>query len=326
MSFMRDAVAPRKIMVIGTLSDYSRSPSKLYPRVAEKALAIADQVIFVGTNAYRATRRATKEQQERLQGFSELRQAARYLSGILRQGDLVLLKGSSRVDHLLRLIADREDPIACWEVRCGKAEFCTLCPRLYDFNRAGIDNPLASVDNPDESLPIIPVGMGRLILVGLGNSGDKYRFTRHNAGHLALDALARQQGLTWQWTAAGQVAEGLLEGECVVLVKPTGTINHSGNAILRMLGSEDLSRIMVIYDDIDLEVGTMRVRQDGGDGGHLGVRSIIRVRGTQNFCRIWLGVRPQGDVRKSLSQLRQSLSDKEQLVAAFNTGLERLPV
>src|SRR5690606_27509123 len=108
MAFMRDATALRKIMVIGTLSDYSRSASKLYPQVAEKALEIADQVIFVGAHAHRATKRAKGEERERLQGFGDLRQASLYLREVLRPGDLVLLKGSSRVDHLVRLVLDRE--------------------------------------------------------------------------------------------------------------------------------------------------------------------------------------------------------------------------
>lgn len=328
MAFMQKATAPRKVMVIGTLSDYSRSASKLYPQVAEKALEIADQVIFVGAHAYRATKRATAEQRERLRGFSELRQASMYLSDVLRPGDLVLLKGSSRMDHLVRLIFDREDPIACWQVRCGKSQFCTSCPRLYDFTLAGSDTSSALVDATDESLPAIAVGDSRFILVGLGNPGDTYRLTRHNAGHLALDAFAQQQGLTWQQTAAGQVAEGLLEGERVVLVKPAVAINQSGSTILRMLGSQKLTRVVVVHDDMDLELGTMKVRRGGGDGGHLGVRSIIAAGQTQDFYRIRLGVRPLGDVRKSLQLVHQSLSEREQqqLVAAFEAGLQQLPV
>ncbi|MAD62048.1 aminoacyl-tRNA hydrolase [Haliea sp.] len=328
MAFIRDAAAPRKAMVIGTLSDYSRSASKLYPQVAEKALEIADLVIFVGTHAYRAIKRATAEQRERLRGFSELRQASMYLSDVLRPGDLVLLKGSSRVDHLVRLIFDREDPIACWQVRCGKSQFCTSCPRLYDFTLAGSDTSSALVDGTDEALPAIPLGDGRFILVGLGNPGDKYRLTRHNAGHLALDAFAQQQDITWQQTAEGQVAEGLLEGERVVLVKPAAAINHSGSTILRMLGSEELARVVLVHDDMDLEVGTMKVRRGGGDGGHLGVRSMIAAGQTQDFCRIRLGVRPPGDVRKSWQLVHQSLSEREQqqLVAAFEAGLQQLPV
>lgn len=326
MAFMREATAPRKVMVIGTLSDYSRSASKLYPQVAAKALEIADQVIFVGAHAYRAMKRATAEQRERLRGFSELRQASMYLSGILRPGDLVLLKGSSRVDHLVRLIFDREEPIACWQVHCGKSQFCTSCPRLYDFTLAGSDSSSAPVDPTDKSRPAIAVGEGRFILVGLGNPGDKYRLTRHNAGHLVLDAFARQQGLAWQHTAEGQVAEGLLEGERVILVKPAVAINYSGSTILRMLGSEEWSRVVVVHDDMDLELGTIKVRRGGGDGGHLGVRSIIEAGPTQNFQRIRLGVRPPGDDRKTLQLVHDDFTaqEQQQLTLAFSSGLQQL--
>jgi aminoacyl-tRNA hydrolase len=326
MSFMRDAIAPRKIMVIGTLSDYSQSPSKLYPRVAQKALAIADEVIFVGANAYRATRRAHSEQQERLRGFSELRQAALYLGDILRPGDLVLLKGSSRTDHLVRLIVDREDPIACWEVRCGKAQFCTSCARLYDFTRAGIDSSSRPDEVPDESQPIISVGSEYCILVGLGNTGEKFRLTRHNAGHLVLDALAREQDMTWRQTPVGQVAEGIVRDRPILLVKPDTAINHSGDAIRRMLGADELVRAIVVHDDMDIDLGAVKVRRGGGDGGHLGVRSIITVSQTQDFQRIRLGVRPPGDDRKTLRLVHDNFSGQELqlLSAAFALGLRKL--
>lgn len=326
MTFMRDAVASRKIMVIGTLSDYSRSASKLYPQVAEKALDIADHVIFVGPHAHRATKRAKGEQLERLQGFSEARQASVYLRELLRPGDLVLLKGSSRVDHLVRLMLDRENPVACWENRCGKSQFCTRCPKLYDFSRPGTEETSVLADTGD-SHPLLTCEEGRIALVGLGNPGEKYRQTRHNAGHLALETLASEQGMTWQQTASGQVAEGSLNGVPVMLVKPEAAINHSGDAVLRMLGAEALTHAaVVIHDDMDLELGAVKVRRGGGDGGHLGVRSIIAACKSQDFQRIRLGVRPSGDDRKSRELVLQRLSTPElqQLTEAFSFGLQQL--
>lgn len=325
MAFMRDAVAPRKVMVIGTLSDYSRSASRLYPRIADKALEIADQVIFVGANAHRATRKSKAEQRQRLHGFSELRQAAVFLSEILRPGDLVLLKGSSRMDHLVRLILDREDPVACWDSRCGKSQFCTRCPRLYDFTRAGtgISSVLTDAEN---LLPAISVGEGCMLMVGLGNPGEEYRLTRHNAGHLALDSLAREQGMTWQQAPSGQTAEGPIQSVRIVLVKPDAAINHSGDAIRRMLGVEELTRAVVVHDDMDLEQGTVKVCRGGGDGGHLGVRSIVAAYQTEDFQRIRLGVRPPGDDSKSRRLVHQRLSaqEQQQLTAAFSSGLQQL--
>tara|TARA_E500000305_G_scaffold21563_1_gene16429 strand:- start:13874 stop:15784 length:1911 start_codon:yes stop_codon:yes gene_type:complete len=326
MNFMRDAEAPRKVMVIGTLSDYSRSASKLYPQVAERALEIADQVIFVGVHAYRATKKATGEQRERLHGFADLRQTSLYLREVLRPGDLVLLKGSSRADHLVRLILDRENPVACWESRCGKSQFCTQCPRAYDFSiPATIHSDALSATS--DVLPLIPSVEGRIALVGLGNPGEKYQLTRHNAGHIALDTLAQERGMVWEQIPLGQVSEGVIQGVQVMLVKPDAAINHSGEVIRRMLGAEELaSAAAVIHDDMDLEHGKVKVRRGGGDGGHLGVRSIIAAYGTQDFQRIRLGVRPQGDDRKSRRLVHQRLSSQElqQLTAAFSSGLQQL--
>tara|TARA_R100001480_G_scaffold2911_6_gene8008 strand:+ start:1011 stop:2933 length:1923 start_codon:yes stop_codon:yes gene_type:complete len=326
MNFMRDAEAPRKVMVIGTLSDYSRSASKLYPQVAERALEIADQVIFVGAHAYRATKKAKGDQLERLHGFAELRQASLYLREVLRPGDLVLLKGSSRADHLVRLILDRESPVACWESRCGKSQFCTQCPRAYDFSiPATIHSDALSATS--DALPLIPSVEGRIALVGLGNPGEKYQLTRHNAGHVALDTLAQEQGMVWEQIPLGQVSEGVIQGVQVMLVKPDAAVNHSGEVIRRMLGADELaSAAVVIHDDMDLEHGTVKVRRGGGDGGHLGVRSIIAAYGTQDFQRIRLGARPQGDDSKSRRLVHQRLSSQElqQLTAAFSSGLQQL--
>lgn len=326
LAFMRDATAPRKVMVIGTLSDYSRSASKLYPQVAEKALEIADRVIFVGPHAHRATKRAKGEQQGRLLGFSELREAALYLREFLRPGDLVLLKGTARVDHLAKVMLDRAYPVACWDSKCRKPQMCTRCADLYDFTIRGTVVLKAPVDTGDP-IPLVACEESRFTLVGLGNPGEKYRQTRHNAGHLVLDALAREHGMSWRQTSSGQVAEGSLQDVQIMLVKPEAAINRSGDVIRRMLGPETLTRkAVVIHDDMDLELGSVKLRHGGGDGGHLGVRSIITACQSQDFQRIRLGVRPPGDDRKSLQLVHQHLPDQEieQLTAAFSSGLQQL--
>lgn len=326
LAFMRNALAPRKVMVIGTLSDYSQSASKLYPKVAEQMLDIADLVIFVGPNAFRATRKSTEEQQQRLQGFAELRQAALYLSEILRPGDLVLLKGSSKMDHLVRLMLDRERSIACWENRCGKAQLCTRCPRLYDFRRHGSGDDGGHSDCGG-SQPVVTWAEGSVTLVGLGNPGEKYRHTRHNAGHIALDALANERGMIWRTTSGGQVAEGTIQEIKVVLVKPKAAINGSGVAVRHMLGKGTLCPgLVVVHDDMDLEVGAAKVRRGGGDGGHLGVRSIISTFRTEDFQRIKLGVRPAGNDSKSRQLVHQRFSaeDLQQVSVAFLSCVQQV--
>ncbi|HAN29491.1 MAG TPA: hypothetical protein DCP75_17555, partial [Haliea salexigens] len=178
-----------------------------------------------------------------------------------------------------------------------------------------------------DALPLIPSVEGRIALVGLGNPGEKYQLTRHNAGHVALDTLAQEQGMVWEQIPLGQVSEGVIQGVQVMLVKPDAAVNHSGEVIRRMLGADELaSAAVVIHDDMDLEHGTVKVRRGGGDGGHLGVRSIIAAYGTQDFQRIRLGARPQGDDSKSRRLVHQRLSSQElqQLTAAFSSGLQQL--
>lgn len=326
MTYMKEAEAQRKIIVIDTISDYSRSASKLYPQLAEKALKIADEVIFVGPHAHRATKRATENERERLRGFSELRDASMYLRETLRSGDLVLLKGTSRVDHLARVMLDRTYPVACWDSQCRKPQMCTRCPDLYDFTKRDAKAVKTSVVI-DDSIELIACHQSRIVLVGLGNPGEKYRQTRHNAGHVALDTLALEQDMTWQHKSSVLIAEGIVQGVPIMLVKLDAFINRSGDAIRRTLGPEVLTRMaVVIHDDMDLDVGEVKARRGGGDSGHLGVRSIITACQTQDFQRIRLGVRPMGDDRKSKQLVHQSFSDLElqQLNDAFSSCLPQL--
>lgn len=328
MTFMQDAIAPRKVIVIGTISDYSRSASKLYPQIAEKALKIADEVIFVGPHAYRATKRTQADHQNRLLGFAELRDAAQYLREALRSGDLVLLKGTSRVDHLAKVMLDRTYPVACWDSKCRKPQMCTRCPDLYDFTkRESTTGKTPSNADEENYVPLLAPDANRIILIGLGNPGEKYSQTRHNAGHLVLDTLAREQSMEWQETASGKFAEGIVEAKPVLLVKPHAFVNHSGDALRLLLGSEAIKRsAVIVHDDMDLEMGTVKVRSGGGDGGHLGLRSIITECQTQEFQRIRLGVRPLGDDRKSLQLVHQPITAQElkQLTKAFSSGLQSI--
>jgi PTH1 family peptidyl-tRNA hydrolase len=140
-------------------------------------------------------------------------------------------------------------------------------------------------------------------VVGLGNPGERYRRTRHNAGFMVVDALAaragaaggREEGDAW-------VTEAQVVGEEVRLVKPLGFMNRSGIAVAPLLESwgvipEDL---IVVVDDVALELGTLRVRERGSHGGHNGLRSLIDVLGTDEFVRIRVGVR-KGDLPEDLA-------------------------
>ncbi|MFZ1711751.1 MAG: Mur ligase family protein, partial [Nitrosomonas sp.] len=129
--FLGEAAAIRKIAVIGSVSDFNGKSPSIYRRSAREATEYADIVIFVGQHAHRALRARKDENDQVLQGFATMREAADYLRSILQPGDLVLLKGSNKVDHLERLVFDRQQPIQCWQERCGLDRFCNHCSQLY---------------------------------------------------------------------------------------------------------------------------------------------------------------------------------------------------
>lgn len=131
------------------------------------------------------------------------------------------------------------------------------------------------------------------LIVGLGNPGKQYETTKHNIGFLTLDALAANLGLSFNKTKFKSIyAEGNIGTEKVILVKPQTFMNLSGESVRPWMDYFDLTEedVVIIYDDMDLPVGKIRLRQQGGHGGHNGVKSLIQHMGTQNFNRIRVGV------------------------------------
>lgn len=132
-----------------------------------------------------------------------------------------------------------------------------------------------------------------LVIVGLGNVGKEYENTYHNAGFLAVDEFATKFGFSFSKTKYNSFfAEGVLHGQKVVLLKPKTYMNNSGVAVSEVLRKLkiDAKNLIVVYDDIDLPVGQVRVKASGGAGTHNGMRSIISHIGTQNFYRTRLGI------------------------------------
>ncbi|MGH7333892.1 MAG: aminoacyl-tRNA hydrolase [Candidatus Rokuibacteriota bacterium] len=135
------------------------------------------------------------------------------------------------------------------------------------------------------------------VIVGLGNPGPEYRDTRHNVGHRVVDALARTLHRPWTREGRAAVVNAQWRGDPVYLVKLPTFMNVSGPAvagILRKLGVEPADLILV-YDDLDLPLGTVRIRLKGSHGGHNGVRSVIEALGTSDIRRVKVGIgRPEG--------------------------------
>ena len=137
------------------------------------------------------------------------------------------------------------------------------------------------------------------LIVGLGNPGSEYAGHRHNIGFQVVEALARSHGLAFsrQKRMKAYVAAGLIDGRSVVLAKPQTYMNLSGQAVGRLRRAHEipLNQMLIVYDDLDLPLGRLRMRAEGGSGGHKGMRSIIEALGEQRFPRLRVGIdRPPG--------------------------------
>ena len=131
------------------------------------------------------------------------------------------------------------------------------------------------------------------IIVGLGNPGKRYKGTRHNIGFMVLDEISSIWGIKLKKKGVYfTTGTGEIEGHKVVLAKPQTYMNRSGTAVAGILkeGHADPSDLLVIHDDIDMELGKMRVKKKGGHGGHNGVRSIIDSIGSEDFMRVKIGI------------------------------------
>jgi PTH1 family peptidyl-tRNA hydrolase len=135
------------------------------------------------------------------------------------------------------------------------------------------------------------------VIVGLGNPGKKYEDTRHNVGFMTIDKISKKWGIpVTQNKFRALVGEGRIDFERVLLVKPQTYMNLSGESVAEVLHFYKLTAddILVIYDDLDLPVGKLRLREKGSAGGHNGIKSLIQHLGTQEFKRIKIGIdRPE---------------------------------
>jgi peptidyl-tRNA hydrolase, PTH1 family len=129
-------------------------------------------------------------------------------------------------------------------------------------------------------------------VVGLGNPGDDYRSTRHNVGHRVVDLLGRALHKRLARAGPALVARGEWQGEPLYLVKPLSFMNVSGPPVAGVAGRLGLAPadLILVYDDIDLALGIVRVRMKGSHGGHRGVRSIMEALGTNELRRVKVGV------------------------------------
>jgi PTH1 family peptidyl-tRNA hydrolase len=142
------------------------------------------------------------------------------------------------------------------------------------------------------------------LIVGLGNPGRNYVNNRHNVGFKCLDAFAREHGIALtQRGARSKLGTGEVANIRIVLAKPQTFMNLSGEAVAALMRRYKLSKedILVIYDDLDLPLGRIRIREKGSSGGHKGVKSIIDRIGSQEFLRIRVGISPSQGIDSASS-------------------------
>ena len=166
------------------------------------------------------------------------------------------------------------------------------------------------------------------LIVGLGNVGEKYAHTRHNAGFDVMEKLAGKLGvaLRKRLLLKGMTAKAADGDREIILCEPTTYMNHSGECVKQLLRRYGCppERLMVIYDDIDLAPGSIRIRKNGGAGTHNGMRSIIGCIGTQDFPRIRIGTgdRPAGADLVEWVLGRCEGEERERMEQAFDHAAE----
>ena len=138
----------------------------------------------------------------------------------------------------------------------------------------------------------------RYLIVGLGNPGSKYSGNRHNTGFMTIDHAAKRHSIRFgKLQSKAAVATGQMVGRNVLLAKPQSYMNNSGQPVRSLVDFYKIpvERLIVVYDDLDLPSGTVRLRPEGGSGGQNGMKDIIQHLGTREFARLRMGIgRPQG--------------------------------
>ena len=132
----------------------------------------------------------------------------------------------------------------------------------------------------------------KYIVAGLGNVGEEYEGTRHNTGFMVVDRLAKSAEARWELSRHAYRTEIKLKGRTIILLKPTTYMNLSGKAIKYWLMQEkvELSRLLVVVDDIALPLGELRMKKQGSGGGHNGLKNIEEMLGSNAYCRLRVGV------------------------------------
>lgn len=153
----------------------------------------------------------------------------------------------------------------------------------------------------------------KYLIVGLGNIGAEYHYTRHNIGFEVLDALAEEKGATFKTERLGDVAIIKHKGRTLILLKPSTYMNLSGKAVRYWLEKEKVlwENLLVIVDDLNLPFGRLRMRGKGSDGGHNGLKDINEKMGKNNYARLRFGIGDEFNKGKQVNYVLGRWSDEE---------------
>ena len=165
------------------------------------------------------------------------------------------------------------------------------------------------------------------LVAGLGNIGEKYTWTRHNVGFMVVDKWAIQNEITFKENKKllCNLVKFKKGSEDIIIIKPTTYMNLSGDAISSVMSYYKIAveDLLVVYDDLSIELGEIRFRPDGSDGGHNGIKSIIKCLGTTNFARLKVGIGPQPPIPAEDFVLQNFYkSQLDQLKPVLKTAVE----
>ena len=295
LDYLRLAQARRKFIVIGELSEVGSKKAVAYRRIAAKAQTAADVTVFVGPWAFSVLNARDPLRPDGLRAFGTVRDASNFINSNAQAGDLVLLKGNITNDHLLRIILDRTQEIACWRDNCQRMMFCNACShRMTPSGASATPVPADDSIGSLTELPLNRIALGdeEQLIVGLGNKDPAFDGTPHNVGFEVVDRLVKLWGLRWETTPEAWIARGAVKHYAVCLVKLRSEINHTGPLIMKVFGDEgfEARRCILVFDDLAVPLGECRQRMNSGAGGHRGVASVLQAFQTNSVRRFKLGI------------------------------------
>lgn len=154
-----------------------------------------------------------------------------------------------------------------------------------------------------------------ILIVGLGNPGIKYKNTRHNCGFMAIDYYAQKNNLIFKSKFNGEFAEETINGKKIIYLKPQTYMNLSGECVLKFVNfyNIELDNIYIIYDDIDFELGTFKIKRNGSSAGHNGIDNIIKLLKTEDIKRVRIGI-SKNDIPLEDYVLRKLTSEEKEKI------------